>query len=92
MAEDLILSHGDKQERYETLYPQIQALVTGETDEVANMANVAAALWETFGFFWVGFYRVIGGQLVLGPFQGPVACTRIRKGKGATKKFDRSNS
>ena len=82
MAEDLILSHGDKQERYETLYPQIQALVTGETDEVANMANVAAALWETFGFFWVGFYRVIGGQLVLGPFQGPVACTRIRKGKG----------
>ena len=54
MAEDLILSHGDKQERYETLYPQIQALVTGETDEVANMANVAAALWETFGFFWVG--------------------------------------
>ena len=82
MAEDLILSQGDKQERYETLYPQIQALVTGETDEVANMANVAAALWETFGFFWVGFYRVIGGQLVLGPFQGPVACTRIRKGKG----------
>ena len=63
MAEDLILSQGDKQERYETLYPQIQALVTGETDEVANMANVAAMLHETFHFWWTGFYRVVNNPV-----------------------------
>lgn len=82
MAEDLILAEGTKAERYTTLIPQIQALVGSETDTVANMANVTAALKQTFGFFWVGFYLVRQGELVLGPFQGPIACTRIAKGKG----------
>jgi GAF domain-containing protein len=82
MAEDLIKINGTKSARYEGLMPQIKALVDGETDVVANMANICAALKETFGFFWVGFYMVKGDELVLGPFQGPVACTRIRKGKG----------
>lgn len=82
MAEDLYISNGTKEERYVALLPQLKGLLLGETDEVANLANVAAALKETFGFFWVGFYRVVGDELVLGPFQGPVACTRIRKGRG----------
>ena len=82
MAEDLYVSNGTKEERYVALLPQLEGLLSGETDEVANLANVAAALKETFGFFWVGFYRVVGDELVLGPFQGPVACTRIRKGRG----------
>lgn len=82
MAEDLYISNGTKEERYTALLPQLKGLLSGETDEVANLANVAAALKETFGFFWVGFYRVVGDELVLGPFQGPVACTRIRKGRG----------
>lgn len=82
MAEDLYISNGTKEERYAALLPQLKGLLSGETDEVANLANVAAALKETFGFFWVGFYRVVGDDLVLGPFQGPVACTRIRKGRG----------
>lgn len=82
MAEDLQISGGDKRERYETLLPQLDALMTGETDWVANLANVAAALKQTFDFFWVGFYVVKEGQLVLAPFQGPVACTRIRFGRG----------
>ncbi|HIZ90595.1 MAG TPA: GAF domain-containing protein [Candidatus Bacteroides merdavium] len=82
MAEDLYISNGTKEERYAALLPQLKGLLSGETDEVANLANVAAALKETFGFFWVGFYRVVGDELVLGPFQGPVACTRIRKGRG----------
>lgn len=82
MAEDLYISNGTKEERYATLLPQLKGLLSGETDEVANLANVAAALKETFGFFWVGFYRVVGDELVLGPFQGPIACTRIRKGRG----------
>ena len=69
-------------EMYRALLPQIEALVTHETDPVANMANVAAAIKETFGFWWVGFYRVIGDRLVLGPFQGPIACTRIQRGRG----------
>lgn len=81
MAEDLYISGGTKEERYEALLPQLQGLLSGETDEVANLANVAAALKETFGFFWVGFYRVSGEELVLGPSR-PVACTRIRKGRG----------
>ena len=67
---------------YQTLLPQIESLVAGETDTIANMANVAAALHEAFGFWWTGFYRVEGQQLVLGPFQGPIACTRIPYGKG----------
>lgn len=82
MAENLIISNGNKGKRYATLLPQIAALVEGETDSVANMANVAAALKETFGFFWVGFYVVKEDMLVLAPFQGPLACTRIRYGKG----------
>lgn len=72
----------DRAELYTALLPQIEALVSGENNTIANMANVAAALRETFGFFWVGFYRVTEGQLVLGPFQGPLACTRICYGKG----------
>jgi len=82
MAEDLSISKGSKQEQYETLIPQIEGLLTGEDDLVANMANVAAALKEQFGWLWVGFYVVKHDELVLGPFQGPVACTRIRKGRG----------
>ena len=82
MAEHLIISTGDKAERYAALLPQLEAIVGAETDGIANMANVAACLWETFRFWWVGFYRVVGEALVLGPFQGPLACTRIRKGRG----------
>lgn len=82
MAEDLSISTGTKQEQYEALLPQIKGLLEGETDLVANLANVAAALKEQFGWFWVGFYLVKGEELVLGPFQGPVACTRIKKGRG----------
>ena len=82
MAEDLHIVAGSKTERYASLLPQIKGLMEGETDLVANLANVAAALKEQFGWLWVGFYLVKGDQLVVGPFQGPVACTRIRKGKG----------
>jgi len=82
MTKDLIINGLNKKEKYDTLLPQIEALVCGENDYIANMANVAAALKQTFDFFWVGFYIVKGDTLVLGPFQGPVACTRIRKGKG----------
>lgn len=82
MAEDLHIVTGTKAEQYSTLIPQIEALLAGEPDETANMANIAAALREQFGWFWVGFYRVVGDELVLGPFQGPVACTRIKKGRG----------
>ncbi|SFS95330.1 GAF domain-containing protein [Sphingobacterium wenxiniae] len=82
MAEDLIIATGTKEEQYQLLVKQIAALLQGETDSVANMANVAAALKEQFDFWWVGFYIVKGDQLVLGPFQGPVACTRIGYGKG----------
>lgn len=83
MAEDLIIiANVDKEAQYLSLIPQITALVLGEEDQIANMANVAAALKEQFKWFWVGFYLVKGDELVLGPFQGPVACTRIKKGKG----------
>lgn len=82
MAEDLVLVDGDKSTKYESLLPQIKALIGGETDWIANQANIAAALKEAFGFFWVGFYNVKDDSLVLGPFQGPVACTRIQKGRG----------
>ena len=82
MAEHLIIHSGNKAERYATLLPQLSAILEGETDAIANMANISACLWETFGFWWVGFYRVVGEELVLGPFQGPLACTRIRKGRG----------
>lgn len=83
MAEELIIAAStDKQGRYDTLIPQIEALVQGETDLIANLSNIAAALKQTLGFFWVGFYIVKNNQLVLGPFQGPIACTRIDFGKG----------
>lgn len=82
MAESLTIATGTKEERYQSLLPQIEALIAGETDPTANLANVAAALREAFGFFWVGFYLVKENQLVLGPFQGPIACTRIPFGKG----------
>ncbi len=83
MAEDLKIMQGaSKEEKYITLIPQIQGLIAVETDLVANLANIAAALKETFGWWWVGFYLVKNDELVLGPFQGPVACTRIRFGKG----------
>jgi L-methionine (R)-S-oxide reductase len=82
MSEDLHIVTGSKADQYRALLPQIRALTEGETDLVANLANVAAALKEQFGWLWVGFYLVRNGELVVGPFQGPVACTRIRKGRG----------
>ena len=82
MAEDLIIASGSKAEKYEQLLPQIHALIGSETDAIANLANVAAALKETFGFFWVGFYLVKTEELVLGPFQGKPACIRIPMQKG----------
>ena len=83
MAEELIIATTtDKAGRYATLIPQIESLVTGEPDLVANLSNIAAALRQTLNFFWVGFYLVKNDQLVLGPFQGPIACTRINFGKG----------
>jgi len=82
MAEDLNIFHGSKEEQYQHLLPQIEGLLEGEPDLVANLANIAAALKEQFNFFWVGFYLVKDDELVLGPFQGPVACTRIKKGRG----------
>lgn len=83
MAEELNVStSADKKERYASLVPQLEALTSGEPDLIANLSNVVAALRQTFGFFWVGFYLVKDGQLVLGPFQGPIACTRIDFGRG----------
>ncbi len=82
MAEDLQIIKGDKAAQYTSLIPQIKGLLEGEPDLVANLGNVTAALKEQFGWLWVGFYLVKGDELVLGPFQGPVACTRIRKNKG----------
>jgi len=82
MSEDLAIVRGTKAEQYASLLPQIKALMEGEPDGTANLANVAAALKEQFGWLWVGFYLVRNGELVVGPFQGPVACTRIRKGRG----------
>lgn len=82
MAEDLHVVHGTKKEKYEAILPQIQGLLQGEPDLIANLANVSAALREQFGWWWIGFYLVRDEELVLGPFQGPVACTRIRKGRG----------
>lgn len=82
MAESLEIINGNKEELYISLIPQIKALIGSETDATANLANVSAALKEAFHFFWVGFYLVKEGELVLGPFQGPIACTRIQKGRG----------
>lgn len=83
MAEDLHVPYGvSKEEIYHALLPQLQALTEGEPDLIANMGNIASVLREAFGFFWVGFYRVVEDRLVLGPFQGPPACTRITYGRG----------
>ena len=78
----MIISGDSKAEKYEVLYKQIKELVGYETDEIANMANISSMIHETFGFLWTGFYRVVGEELVLGPFQGPLACSRIKFGKG----------
>jgi len=82
MAEDLYVIEGSKKQQYEALFPQIKALLDGESDIVANMANMVAALKQQFNWLWIGFYIVRGEELVLGPFQGPIACTRIKKGRG----------
>ena len=82
MAEELLIAQGSKEEKYALLYKQIAAVTESESDIIANMANVAAMIHETFRFWWTGFYRVVGGQLVLGPFQGPLACSRIAYGRG----------
>ena len=82
MAEDLNIISGTREEQYSSLLPQVKALVEGEPDRIANMANICAALKEQFGWLWVGFYIVKEDELVLAPFQGPVACTRIKKGRG----------
>ena len=82
MAEELHIAQGDKEEKYALLYKQIAAVVESEKDAIANMANVAAMIHHTFGFWWTGFYRVVGEELVLGPFQGPLACSRIAYGRG----------
>lgn len=82
MAENLLIAEGGKQEKYELLYKQIVALTQGESDTIANMANIATMIHTTFNFWWTGFYRVEGEELVLGPFQGPLACSRIKYGRG----------
>ena len=82
MAEDLTITKGDKKAQYESLIPQIEALLRGENNLIANLGNIAAALKEQFNWLWVGFYWIIEDELVLAPFQGPIACTRIKKGRG----------
>ena len=82
MSEDLHVIQGTKEEQYQSLLPQLKGLMEGETDLIANLANLAAALKEQFKWLWVGFYLVKNNELVVGPFQGPVACTRIKKGRG----------
>lgn len=82
MSENLLISEGSKADKYEALFPQLESVISAESDVIANMANAASMIHETFGFWWTGFYRVIDDELVLGPFQGPLACTRIRKGRG----------
>ncbi|MBR4966828.1 MAG: GAF domain-containing protein [Bacteroidaceae bacterium] len=82
MAEELHIAQGGKEDKYTILYKQIAAVTQNESDTIANMANVAAMIHQTFGFWWTGFYRVVGEELVLGPFQGPLACSRIAYGRG----------
>ena len=82
MAENLIISDGTKEQKYQTLLKQVMALAENESDTIALMANISSMIHHTFGFFWTGFYRVSGDELVLGPFQGPLACTRIKFGRG----------
>ena len=86
MAEDLLVVKGSKEEQYISLLPQVEALLFGEKDLIANLANISAALKQQFSFFWIGFYLVKNDELVLGPFQGPVACTRIKMGRGVCGK------
>ncbi len=87
MSEELFIPQStDKKEIYESIYPQLITLTEGEDDLIANMANISSALKEALGFFWVGFYRVVDDRLVLGPFQGPIACTSIKFGKGVCGK------
>ena len=86
MSAGLIITSGSKEDQYVQLLPQIKSLVGGEMDMIANMANISAALKEQFGWLWVGFYLVKNDELVLGPFQGPIACTRIHKGRGVCGK------
>lgn len=82
MAEELVLQQGHKADQYQSILPQIQAIIEDETDMIANLANICAALKQQFDWFWIGFYLVKDNELVLGPFQGPIACTRIAKGRG----------
>jgi GAF domain-containing protein len=82
MAEELHIAQGGKEEKYTILYKQIASVIQNESDAIANMANVSAMIHQTFSFWWTGFYRVIGEELVLGPFQGPLACSRIAYGRG----------
>ncbi|WP_277559589.1 GAF domain-containing protein [Acinetobacter beijerinckii] len=82
MAEELVLQQGHKADQYQSILPQIQAIIEDETDMIANLANICAALKQQFDWFWIGFYLVKDRELVLGPFQGPIACTRIAKGRG----------
>lgn len=82
MAEELVLQQGHKAEQYQSILPQIQAIIEDETDMIANLANICAAFKQQFDWFWIGFYLVKDRELVLGPFQGPIACTRIAKGRG----------
>jgi GAF domain-containing protein len=82
MAEEFKIAQGGKNERYDLLYRQVVSLIEAESDEIANMANVAAMIHYTFDNLWTGFYRVVGDELILGPFQGPLACSRIAYGKG----------
>lgn len=82
MAEEFHIAQGSKEEKYALLYKQVTAVVGSEDDTISNMANIAAMIHHTFGFWWTGFYRVIDGELVLGPFQGPLACSRISYGRG----------
>ena len=82
MAENLLISEGGKEEKYALLYKQVVSLTEGESDTIANMANIAAMIHATFGFWWTGFYRVSNDELILGPFQGPLACSRIKYGRG----------
>ena len=82
MAEELHIADGNKEEKYALLYKQIVSLIEGENDTIANMANIVAMIHNTFGFWWTGFYRVVNNELILGPFQGTLACSRIKFGKG----------
>ena len=82
MSESIVIIEGTKEQKYKSLLPQVTAIITGEPDRIANMDNICSALKEQFNWWWVGFYIVRNDQLVLGPFQGPIACTRIKKGRG----------